>query len=313
MSSKLSSFIERNRGAVEAALRAHLPSSPLPSAQNFNNAIEYAMFPGGKRQRPMLSLLASELVAVPRGEGLKIACALEFLHSSSLIIDDLPGMDDAGMRRHRRTVHLVFGEAVALLAALALLNQSYTLLNEAARSCGDPTTATALIGETARVIGVEGMIGGQVVDLESRRGSSDADTLAGRDLKTVALMRLMMTAGAIACARPAEDVSALAEFGECFGRAYQICDDLLDETCDASATGKSAGQDLRHRRASSVALYGVTEARSSAEQMIASGLARLSERFGARPEVRMLGEAGDWVLKRAGVELAAAHLVTGYT
>lgn len=310
MSKKLSSFIERNHEAVETALRAHLPLSALPSAQNFNNAIEYALFPGGKRQRPMLSLLASELVDVPRSEALKLACALEFLHSSSLIIDDLPEMDDAGMRRHRRTVHLVFGEAVALLAALALLNQSYALLNEAARSCGSPATASALIGETSRVIGVEGMIGGQVVDVESRRGASDANTLAGRDLKTVALMRLMMTAGAIACARPAGDVSVLAEFGECFGRAYQICDDLLDETCDASATGKSSGQDLRHRRASSVALYGVSGSRSFAEQMITSGLARLSERFGVRSEVRMLGEAGDRVLRRAGVELAAAHLVT---
>lgn len=307
MSEKLSSFMERNRVEVEAALRAHLPLSSLPFAEDLNKAIEYALFPGGKRQRPMLSLLASELVAVPRSEALKLACALEFLHSSSLIIDDLPEMDDAGMRRNRRTVHLVFGEAIALLAALALLNQSYALLNEAGRVCGNSVTVASLIGETSRVIGVEGMIGGQIIDLESRRGASDANTLAGRDLKTVALMRLMMTAGALACARPAEDVKALAEFGECFGRAYQICDDLLDETCDAGVTGKSPGQDLRHRRASSVAFYGVAGARNFAEQMISSGLRRLRKRFGLRPEVRMLGEAGDWVLKQAGVELAAGH------
>jgi len=308
VSEMLSSFIELNRVEVETALQAHLPLSSLTAAQHFNAALKYALFPGGKRQRPMLSLLASELVAVPRSEGLKLGCALEFLHSSSLIIDDLPGMDDAGIRRNRRTVHLVFGDAIAMLAALALLNQSYALFAEAAQSCGGPGAVDFLILETSRVIGVEGMIGGQVVDLESRSGSADATTLARRDLKTVALMRLMMTAGAIACGRPAEDVKALSEFGECFGRAYQICDDLLDETNDIAATGKSPGQDVRHRRASSVALLGVAGARKFAEQMITQGAFRLRERFGPRAEVRMLTEAGDRVLKRAGVELAGAHV-----
>jgi geranylgeranyl pyrophosphate synthase len=217
-------------------------------------------------------------------------------------------MDDARMRRNRRTVHLVFGDATALLAALALLNQSYALLTEAARSAGGPGAVDSLILETSRVIGVEGMIGGQVVDLESSSGSADANTLAGRNLKTVALMRLMMTAGAIAVGRPAEDIRALSEFGESFGRAYQICDDLLDETSDTTATGKSPGQDRRHRRASSVALFGVAGARNFAEQTIALGMFRLSERFGARPEVLMLGEAGGRVLKRAGVELAPAYV-----
>lgn len=307
MSEMLSRFIERHRSEVEAALRTNQPLCSLPSAQVMNNAIEYALFPGGKRRRPMLSLLASELAGVPRADGLKLACALEFLHSSSLIIDDLPEMDDAAMRRNRRTVHLVFGEATALLAALALLNRSYSLLSEAALACGGPGTVDSLISEAARAIGVEGMIGGQMVDLESRRGSADNSTLAGRDLKTVALMRLMMTAGAIAGARPAKDIEALAKFGECFGRAYQICDDLLDEMSDETVTGKSPGQDVRHSRASSVALLGAAEARRLAEQMITSGLTCLRERFGSRAEVSMLGEAGDWLLRTAGVELAAAH------
>src|SRR5215218_5530123 len=108
-------------------MRSHLPLSPLPAARRLNDALLYALFPGGKRLRPVLSLLASALVSVPRAEALNVACAVEFLHGSSLIIDDLPCMDDAGMRRNRRTLHLVFGEGTAMLAALALLNQSYAL------------------------------------------------------------------------------------------------------------------------------------------------------------------------------------------
>ncbi|HEY0173444.1 MAG TPA: polyprenyl synthetase family protein, partial [Pyrinomonadaceae bacterium] len=191
MSEQLTSFIASRRGPVEEALRRRLPLSSLPHAVRLNEALVYAVFPGGKRFRPALALLASELAGASRERALAAACAVEFLHSSSLVLDDLPSMDDAELRRKRPALHVVYGEGVALLASVALLNQSYALLAEAARgtdACG------TLVREAALAIGADGMVGGQAVDLLTRAGEADADALFCRELKTVALMRLMMTA-----------------------------------------------------------------------------------------------------------------------
>ena len=131
-SENLARFVASERPAVESELRKHLPVSSLPGARRLNDALEYAVFPGGKRLRPALALLASTLAGASREQSLSIACAVEFLHSSSLVLDDLPSMDDANLRRSRRALHLVFGEGMAVLAAVALLNQSYVLLANAA-------------------------------------------------------------------------------------------------------------------------------------------------------------------------------------
>ena len=299
MSKRLENFVNRRRVEIEAALRRNLPVSSLPGARSLNDALEYAVFPGGKRLRPALALLASELTGAPTEQGLKIACALEFLHNSSLILDDLPAMDDAHLRRNRHTLHMVFGEGVAMLAAIALLNHSYALLAEAARGCGAPGAVESLVAEAARAVGADGMVGGQVVDLETRAGSADADALSCRDLKTVALMRLMMTAGALASGAQAEETSALADFGECFGRAYQVCDDIMDETKTSDVTGKPSCQDARHMRACAVTMLGVEGAWRFAERLVARGVASLSERFGAREEVRLLADAAYYVLDRS--------------
>lgn len=308
LSERLHSFLTTNRADIEAALRARLPVSSLPAASRLNDALDYALFPGGKRLRPALSLLASALVGVPRAEALAIACAVEYLHSSSLIIDDLPGMDDARLRRSRPALHLVFGEGTALLAALALLNQSYGLFAEAARSCGCAGAVERLVSEAARAVGAEGMIGGQMLDLELKAGCADAHSLAGRDLKTVALMRLMMTAGALAVGAAEADTRALCEFGECAGRAYQICDDLLDEVGD-HASAKTAGQDARHGRASAVSALGYFGARRMATELIERGPRALAARFGRRAEVQLLTDAAQHVVNRVPDEAA----VGGYT
>jgi len=295
---KLSGFVAGERAAIEGALRAALPVSSLAGAHRLNDALDYAVFPGGKRLRPALALLASNLAGATRAQGLRVACAVEFLHSSSLILDDLPAMDDAGMRRNRRSLHLVHGEGVAMLASVALLNGAYALLAEAARDCGQPGAMAALIAEAARCVGADGMVGGQVVDLETRAGTAHPDALACRDLKTVALMRLLMTAGALACGAPASDARSLADFGNCFGRAYQICDDLLDDDDDAE-TGKPVRQDARHLRANAAGAFGRDGALRLAEGLVTSGVACLTKQFGARPEVRLLAEAADSVISRA--------------
>lgn len=297
----MAKFVAGRRGEIDTALRHSLPISTLTGASRLNEALEYAVFPGGKRLRPALALLASSLAGAERGQGLAVACAVEFLHSSSLILDDLPSMDDASFRRNRRALHLVFGEGVAVLASVALLNQSYALLADAADARdGKAGGGAALVREAARCVGSDGMVGGQVLDLETRAGARDADALASRDLKTVALMRLMMTAGALACGAPQDDARALADFGECFGRAYQLCDDVLDETRPSEVTGKPARQDARHLRASAVVTLGADGARRYARQLIARGVARLSGQFGTRAEVNLLADAAYHVLDSTG-------------
>lgn len=297
MSYQLKKFVAEERAGIEAALRRSLPVSSLPGAERLNGALEYALFPGGKRLRPALALLASGLARASREQALAVACAIEFLHSSSLILDDLPSMDDADLRRNRRALHLVFGEGVAVLASVALLNESYALLAEASRARVDGEhNGVALVREAARCVGSNGMVGGQVVDIETRAAVSDADALASRELKTVALMRLMMTAGALACGAPAGDTQALAEFGECFGRAYQICDDLLDEMCPSEVMGKPARQDARHLRASAAVTLGAHGARRFARQLITRGVARLTGRFGVREEAILLADAAYYLL-----------------
>lgn len=293
-------FVVSEREAVESGLRRSLPLSRLAPAARLNEALEYAVFPGGKRLRPALALLASRLAGASREQGLSVACAVEFLHTSSLILDDLPSMDDADLRRGRPALHLVYGEGVAMLAAIALLNQSYALLSEAA-SAGN---GARLLRATARCVGPDGMAGGQVVDLETRADDKDEEALACRDLKTVALMRLLMTAGALACGAGVEATSTLADFGECFGRAYQVCDDVWDETCASETTGKPARQDARHRRASAVNGFGAEGARLFARRLVARGVARLHEQFGPREEVSLLSDAAHYVLEATGANCA---------
>lgn len=295
MSELFAKFVAAERDGIETALRRALPLSTLARAGSLNEALEYAVFPGGKRLRPALALLASRLAGASLKQGLTVACAVEFLHTSSLILDDLPSMDDASLRRQRPSLHLVYGEGVAVLAAVALLNQSYALLSEAA--CADDG---ALLRAAARCIGADGMVGGQVVDLETRAAAADEEALASRDLKTVALMRLLMTAGALACGAGVEETSTLADFGECFGRAYQVCDDVWDETCPSDVTGKPARQDARHRRASAVTGFGAEGARLFARRLVARGVARLHEQFGPREEVTLLSDAAHYVLDATG-------------
>ena len=201
------------RGCIEIALEKSLPTSTLPGGEILNEAVRSAVYPGGKRMRPLFTLLAAQAAQVDVARALDAACAVELLHSSSLVFDDLPCMDDAVLRRDRPPLHRVYGEPVALLAGLALLNQAYVLFS----------TSPALVREAAECIGMNGMIGGQALDLHE----SKAD-LASRDRKTTALMRLTLTAGAIAGGASPTAVTALAECGERLGRAYQMLDDLMD-------------------------------------------------------------------------------------
>lgn len=297
MTPELANFIRDQQREVETALRRHLPISSKPGTARFNKALHYAVFPGGKRLRPIIALLAARLVGVGQ-KAMPGACAIEFLHSSSLIVDDLPGMDDADMRRNKTALHLVFGQGLAVLAAVALLNQSYALLVSGARAMDGDGRLTELLEEAVKCIGANGMIGGQVIDLESNATVLDREVLAHRDAKTIALMRLMMTCGALTAGASTDDLAALAGFGELMGEAYQICDDLLDELAESSLTGKTAKQDSRHWRPSAVAEMGHHDAYRRAVAQLEKAKALLATRFGNVPEVRLLCEIADLVANK---------------
>jgi geranylgeranyl diphosphate synthase, type II len=292
MSDRLTNFITHYQPMIEAALEHSLPLSAQRGAERLNEALRAAVFPGGKRWRPILTLLGTMAGGGDAQSSAPIACAIEFLHTSSLILDDLPAMDDAKLRRGRAALHLIYGEGLAMLAALALLNQAYALL---ARSGAD-----RLMAEAARCIGTDGMIGGQAADLDihldtwASRGDSHA--LTSRQLKTTALARLTIIAGAIAAGADERDIAALARYGECLGAAYQIRDDLLDESGESATIGKNVGQDARHLRSTFTAQFGAEGARRLALKLLAEGNQALLERFGECQTAGLLIEAADMVI-----------------
>jgi geranylgeranyl diphosphate synthase, type II len=306
MNQSLRQFIAEHHEPLETALVRSLPLSSQPHARRLNEALHYALFPGGKRWRPLLTVLGARLCGASFEAVLPAACAMEYLHTSSLIIDDLPAMDDADLRRGRAALHLAVGEDVATLAALSLLNASYALLARSARMQGQPEAAGSLVEEAARCIGSDGMIGGQMVDLALQDCGQDQTLLVSRNLKTTALLELTMTAGARACGAHDSEVQALCRFGEALGMAYQICDDLMDELGEAEQLGKPARQDARHTRASFVTEFGIPQAQQLAQEWVESGTVQLRRQFGALPEVEWLVEAASEILNSSG-QMTSCH------
>lgn len=300
---RFAEFVAANRPRIEGALGEWLPVSAAAGTGRFNAALRGAVFPGGKRLRPNLTLVSSRLGGASDGQGLLLACAVEFIHTSSLVLDDLPCMDDAELRRGRPALHVAFGEGVAILAAVALLNQAYALFAAAAEG-SRAERLPALIREAAGCVGSPGMIAGQAAELALSGESPGEAPLASLDLKTTALMRLMMVAGGVISGAPDEEVAALATFGECLGRAYQIFDDLDDALGDPRTTGKSAGQDARHLRPTVFKGLSRTEARERAVEALERGEAALGL-FDGRPEAALLKSSVSHILAAAGPALTS--------
>jgi geranylgeranyl diphosphate synthase type II len=257
-------FVARWADPVEAALRALLPP-PSTAPQRLHEAMHYALFPGGKRLRPMLALLACEATGGDPAGALRAAAAIECLHTYSLVHDDLPCMDDDDLRRGRPTCHKVFGEALALLAGDGLLTVAFE---------GVAAAGASAVQALARGAGSLGMVGGQVEDLAAE-GDADGHTLARvqwiHDHKTGALITASLLVGAHAAAgpegAPAAVIEPLARYGDLLGRAFQIADDCLDLTGTAAELGKNPLADVALGKLTWPAMVGLEASRKAARAM----------------------------------------------
>src|SRR3954447_8255281 len=254
----LTQTLEEGRKVTDAALERLLPAGSVRPT-SIHQAMRHSVFAGGKRIRPILCMEAGRAVAGSLTAGIEeLGAALEMLHTYSLIHDDLPALDNDDLRRGRPTCHKVYGEAIAILAGDALQTQAYEVVSQL-RCPAD--ARVRIIEEIARGTGtVNGMIGGQVIDLEAERTKPDADTLEYiHRSKTAALITASVVSGGIYASATAEQVSCLRQFGEAIGLAFQIVDDLLDVTQTSEQLGKTAGKDEASQKATYPALFGMKE------------------------------------------------------
>jgi geranylgeranyl diphosphate synthase, type II len=271
MDTALAERWKRHQAAAEAALRQCLPAVDECPRQ-LREAMEYSLLAGGKRLRPVLTLLACDACGGTPTQALPAACALEMVHTYSLVHDDLPAMDDDDLRRGRPTNHKVFGEALAILAGDALLTLAFQTI---AGQIQPPTVAAACCADLAVAAGAEGMVGGQVADLESetlpKTGDPSADgarLVAVHGRKTGALIACAASLGARTAGATERTRATLAGYGRNVGLAFQIADDLLDVTGDGDKMGKGVGKDASLGKLTYPAVYGVEESRRRAAALV---------------------------------------------
>ena len=292
MTDALTTTWKRLGARVDQALDRYLPAaSTSPGA--LHRAMRYSVFAGGKRVRPVLCLLAGRLVGATSRTLMPAACALEMVHTYSLIHDDLPAMDDDDLRRGKPTSHRKFGEATAILAGDALLTLAFETI---ARRTKDGPVAAKLCAELAGAAGADGMVGGQVLDLLGEGKRPDRRRLeAIHKRKTAALIRASVRMGAIAGGATSKALAALSRYGGALGLLFQITDDLLDETGDAATMGKRLHKDAGRGKQTYPRAFGIDETRR-----VAARTARKAETaldvFGRRAE--MLRRMTRFILKR---------------
>jgi geranylgeranyl diphosphate synthase type II len=276
----LQDTLEQGQKTIDKALEKLLPS-PSQRPESIHQAMRHSVFAGGKRLRPILCMEAARMIAGKQPEGIDdLGGALEMLHTYSLIHDDLPALDNDDLRRGKPTCHVVFGEAVAILAGDALQTQAYEVLSRL--KC--PAEARVkIIEEIAHATGtVDGMIGGQVKDLEAERHKPNAETLEYiHRSKTGALITASLVTGGIYAGGSHAEVQRLRDFGRCIGLAFQIVDDVLDVTQSSEQLGKTAGKDTASEKATYPALFGIEESLSKADALVNSGCNALDS-FGQR-------------------------------
>jgi len=271
-------YLAQKRIAVDKALESLVPPATTFPPKVFE-AMRYSLFAGGKRVRPIFALASAEALGAKTAGLLPIAGALELIHTYSLIHDDLPAMDDDDLRRGRPTCHKVYGEAIAILAGDGLLNRAFEVLSDLRRL--KTVTAVRLIAITREISlasGVFGMVGGQVVDMESEGKDVDLPTLEYiHTHKTGALIRASVRTGAIYAKASEKRLKALTRYGERVGLAFQIADDILDVVGSREETGKDVGSDLKKGKKTFPSFYGLEESRKRAKEVADQALDALKD------------------------------------
>jgi geranylgeranyl diphosphate synthase type II len=288
------SYLEGAGSLVEAELKRRLGEREGIPAK-LRAAVEHSLFAGGKRLRPALCLAAGELVGGRREEVVPGACALEMVHTYSLIHDDLPAMDDDELRRGQPTCHVAFGEATAILAGDALLTEAFAVLASSRAESGNVRRAVRILAKAA---GAEGMVGGQQLDLEGEGGeATEENVLAIHERKTAALIRASVLIGAVLAGAGSYELGALSHYGSALGLAFQIADDVLDATSTAEELGKSPGKDADQGKLTYVAAAGLDAARERARALGAEAVAALKG-FEDRPAHEVLAELAGLAAER---------------
>jgi geranylgeranyl diphosphate synthase type II len=292
----LASYLDRRRRQVDRALEQYLSGGDREN--ELFAAMRYAMFPGGKRLRPILAIAASEAVGGATPPILPFACALEMIHAYSLIHDDLPAMDDDDTRRGRPSCHVKFGEATAILAGDALLTEAFAVMAEAAARRGaSPPRAAQVMGEIARAAGAHGMVGGQIADMTAERHPVDLPTVEMIHIrKTGALIRAAVRSGVLITDAGNDQLRRLTRYADCVGLAFQIADDILDAEGSPLATGKRVGRDYERQKATFPAVMGLQASKERARELLARALREL-RRFDRRADA--LREIARLIVARA--------------
>jgi geranylgeranyl diphosphate synthase type II len=278
----LKEVLEQGLRLTDTALDRLLPQKDQ-RPQSIHQAMRHSVFAGGKRLRPVLCMEAGRMIASGLPAGIEdLGAALEMLHTYSLIHDDLPALDNDDLRRGRPTCHKVFGDAIAILAGDALQTQAYEVL--AGLQCGTESRV-GIIREIARATGtVDGMIGGQVVDLEAEHSTPTPEMLEYiHRAKTAALITASLVSGGIYAEADETEVAKLRTFGQSIGLAFQIVDDVLDITQTSEQLGKTAGKDTAAQKATYPSLFGVDQSLQQADALIGTAFAEM-ESFGDRAQ-----------------------------
>ncbi|MFM7381462.1 MAG: geranylgeranyl diphosphate synthase CrtE [Microcystaceae cyanobacterium] len=269
----LASYLKEKQILVEQALDQSLP---IRRPAKIYEAMRYSLLAGGKRLRPILCISACELHGGNLAMCLPTACALEMLHTMSLIHDDLPAMDNDDYRRGQLTNHKVFGEDIAILAGDALLAYAFEYVATQTRQV-EAAHLIQVLGRLGRTVGAEGLVGGQVLDLECE-GKADVSTETLTFIhahKTGALLETSVVTGALLAGAPEEAIQRLTTYAQNIGLAFQIIDDILDITATQEELGKSIGKDVQAQKATYPSLWGIDESRRQAQQLIDEAIAVL--------------------------------------
>jgi geranylgeranyl diphosphate synthase type II len=289
----LKEYLRERQALIEKALNGYLPRASAKPA-TIHKAMRYSLLAGGKRLRPVLALAAAEACGGSTEKALPAACAVECIHTYSLIHDDLPCMDDDDLRRGMPTSHKVFGEGIAVLAGDALLTIAFEILAQAVPTSRYKTPA--LITELATASGSKWLIAGQVLDIENEGKKVTGETLKFiHRAKTAALLTSAIRLGAMSANASEAKLQSLTDFGQSLGLAFQVIDDILDVTQTTEKLGKTAGKDVAATKATYPAIFGLQRSRQEAQRLTAAARDALKP-FGAKGA--MLQEIADYLLAR---------------